>query len=187
MKRSALAALLSIVAAVTVTTSARAQEEEEEEEPRRLPVRVGYWLNGGGGWGSLGCSGCPERANGFSGTFVVGTSMAESFLVGVGIAGFTRTDDPIVRTVVTLDMRFRFYFTPSHNLFVTVGAGVSSISGDVFLNRSGERGTGGVIGLGYDLRLTGKTYITPYVMLFGAKTENLDANIAHAGLSITLY
>lgn len=183
MKRPALAALLSVVAVVTLTHAARAQVEMEE---RREPVRRGVWLNAGGGWGSFGCSVC-QRATGFAGNLVIGGSLGETFLMGVGLTGVTRTDSVIVRTIVVLDARLRFYFTTEHNLFVTVGAGFGSISGDVFPNVRGERGTGGVLGVGYDLPLSRRLYVTPYVQLFGAKTETLDANVVHVGLSLTFH
>jgi hypothetical protein len=191
MKRPVIAALLSVVAVLTLASTVHAQgnlEGEGRGEVKPPPKREGFWLNAGAGWGSLGCSACGARAQGLSGGLVIGGTLGQSFLIGAGLNGWTKSDAGTTLSVASFDARFRFYTKPASNLFITVGAGVGTIGDGVTgTGVAGELGTAFVFGLGYDLRIGGTVSITPYVHFYGVKTENLDVNVGQAGLSLTLH
>lgn len=187
MKRLVLAALLSVAAALTVATTAQAQGDLGGEV-KDAPHRTGFWANAGAGWGSLGCSACSGRTTGISGSVVFGGTLSAGFLIGGGAAGWTKTVNDTALTIAIVDARFRFYTTARSNFFITVGAGLGRIGDGVTGSGvAGELGTGFVLGVGYDIRLGNAASLTPYIHFYGAKTENLDANVAQAGLSITIH
>ena len=90
--------------------------------------------------------------------------------------------------MLNADCRFRIYPTRIAHWFITVGAGVSTVSDALFPGfPDGEWGTSFLLGTGFDFRLASGMSLTPYIGINGAKTENLDANIAHAGIAITFH
>ena len=188
MKRLAISCALTLLAAITMTTAAQAQFEDEEFVPPP-PFRKGLWMSAGAGWGTQGCSACTGRLDGVSGALVVGGSLSDQFLVGAAVGGWTTTADDGTRlSVLAADCRFRIYPSAFGKWFITFGAGMSTISDGVFgPTVAGEFGTSFMIGTGFDVRVSSGLSITPYVGISGAKTENLDANIGHAGLAITIH
>ena len=93
---------LAVVASVTVmAASAHAQNRQ---------IRDGFWISGGLGYGSLGCDLCgSQRESGISGDLSLGGTISPRFLLGVGSAGWTKSDQGATLTVGTLDARVRFY------------------------------------------------------------------------------
>ena len=189
MKRLVISWALTLVAAITMTTAAQAQDFEDEERAPGPAFRQGLWMSIGGGWGSQGCSACTDRLNGVSGSLVLGGSLSEQFLVGMAVGGWmTTADDGTRLSVLMADCRFRVYPAASGKWFITFGAGMSTVSDEVFgPGVLGEFGTAFLIGTGFDVRVASGVSITPYIGIMGAKTENLDANIGHAGLAITFH
>jgi hypothetical protein len=193
MKRLALSSALVLMVGLTMATAAQAQFEDTDGVPPET-FRKGLWMSIGGGYGSQGCSACPGRIDGINGSITIGGSLSEQFLVGAAAGGWTTTNEAGTRlTVLMADCRFRIYPTRFAKWYITVGAGVSTISDEIFgpLESGefapGEWGTSFLIGTGFDIRVTSGMSLTPYVGIMGAKTENLDANVAHAGLAITIH
>jgi hypothetical protein len=170
----------ALVAALAVSAaSAQAQHKQ---------VRDGFWFSGGLGYGSLGCDGCGSREGGLSGDISVGGTISPRFLLGVGAAGWSKSEQGATLTVSTLDARVRFYPSRTGGFFVTGGLGLGTVRGSVSgFGSATETGVGTILGLGWDIRLARNTSITPYWNGFAMKNSNTDANVGQAGLAITLH
>jgi hypothetical protein len=170
----------AVVAALAVSAaSAQAQHKQ---------VRDGFWFSGGLGYGSLGCDGCGSREGGLSGDISVGGTISPRFLLGVGAAGWSKSEQGATLTVSTLDARVRFYPSRTGGFFVTGGLGLGTVRGSVSgFGSATETGVGTILGLGWDIRVARNTSITPYWNGFAMKNSNTDANVGQAGLAITLH
>jgi hypothetical protein len=170
----------AVVAALAVSAaSAKAQHKQ---------VRDGFWFSGGLGYGSLGCDGCGSREGGLSGDISVGGTISPRFLLGVGAAGWSKSEQGATLTVSTLDARVRFYPSRTGGFFVTGGLGLGTVRGSVSgFGSATETGVGTILGLGWDIRVARNTSITPYWNGFAMKNSNTDANVGQAGLAITLH
>lgn len=190
MKRLVLSSALTLLLGLTITTAARAQFEDTEPAPRPV-FRKGLWGFLGGGYGSQGCSVCSGRLEGMTITAGVGGTLSSQFLAGATVNGWTANSTAGNRLAVgTIDARFIVYPTAWANWNLSVGAGVSAVSEGVYTDPTfpdAEWGTSFMVGTGFDFHLSRGFSLTPYIAIMGVKTENLDANVAHAGLVITFH
>lgn len=190
MKRLAITSALTLVLGLTAATAAQAQFEETDGVPPPV-FRKGWWGFAGGGWGSQGCSLCSGRLNGITVTAGAGGTLSPQFLAGATVNGWTTESDNGTRLAVgAIDARFIVYPTAWANWHLSVGAGVSAVSEGVYPDVNfpdAEWGTSFMVGTGFDLRLSRTFSLTPYIAIMGVKTENLDANVAHAGLVISFH
>lgn len=168
-----------VVAALTVSAaSAYAQNAQ---------IRDGFWISGGLGYGSLGCDGCGSRTGSVSGDLSLGGTISPRFLLGVGTAAWTKSEQGATLTVGTLDGRVRFYPSRAGGFFLTGGIGFGSVRGDWGGFSATETGVGTILGLGWDIRVARNTSITPYWNGFAMKNANTDANVGQMGLAVTLH
>ena len=171
---------IAVVAALSVSTvSAHAQKNAQ--------TRDGFWFSGGLGHGSLGCDNCGSREGGVTGDLSIGGTISPRFLVGVGAAGWSKSEQGARLTVSTLDARVRFYPSRTSGLYLTGGIGVGSVRGDFGGFSATETGLGTVLGLGWDIRVARNTSITPYWNGFAMKNDNTNANVGQAGIAVTLH
>jgi hypothetical protein len=186
MRISAIRSLLCLAVAVTAGASAAHGQ-------KAAPTRRGLWFSGGMGWGSLGCPECADRTNGLGGGFVVGGSLGPTLLVGGGAMAWTDSKNGTAIPVGLVDARFRFYTSPTGGLHFTFGAGPGSVHTNVrgvgtgSITYGNEWGVGLLLGAGYDIKVARRLHLTPFAHYFSVKTENLGANAAQIGLSITAY
>ena len=151
-------------------------------------IRDGFWFSGGLGYGSLGCDNCAgSRTGGLSGGLSLGGTISPRFLLGVGSEAWSKSEQGATLTVGTLDARVRFYPSATGGFFLTGGLGVGSITGAASGYTATETGVGMVFGLGYDVRITRNSSLTPYWSGFAMKSSNADANVGQVGLAITLH
>ena len=139
------------------------------------------------GYGSLGCDNCGSREGGVTGDLSIGGTISPRFLVGVGAAGWSKSEQGARLTVSTLDARVRFYPSRTSGLYLTGGIGVGSVRGDFGGFSATETGLGTVLGLGWDIRVARNTSITPYWNGFAMKNDNTNANVGQAGIAVTLH
>jgi hypothetical protein len=168
-----------VISSLSVAGVAQAQNAQ---------VRDGFWFSGGLGYGLLGCDGCGEREGGLSGGLSLGGTISPRFLLGVGTSGWTKSEGGGRLTVGLVDARVRFYPSSKGGLFLTGGVGIGSAE----LNVSGfgsatETGPGVILGLGYDMRVSRNTSITPFWNGYAMKNDNIDANVGQIGLAVTLH
>lgn len=174
-----LVQLVAVVASLAVATTAQAQYAQ---------VRQGFWFSGGLGMGSLGCNNCGStRENGMSGDISLGGTLSPRWLLGVGSAGWSKSEQGGRLTVATLDARVRFYPSATGGFFVTGGIGGASVRETVGGLSATESGPGALFGIGYDYRVARNASITPYWNGFAMKNNNTDANVGQIGLAITVH
>jgi len=171
--------LVAVAASLAVATAAQAQNAQ---------VRQGFWFSGGLGMGSLGCQNCgSSRENGVSGDLSAGGTLSPRWLIGVGTAGWSKSEQGGRLTVATLDARVRFYPSATGGFFVTGGIGGAEVRASAGGLTATESGVGALFGIGYDYRVARNTSITPYWNGFAMKNSNTDANVGQIGLAITLH
>ena len=174
--------LVAIVASLSVAATAQAQAHRSS-----APVRDGFWFSGGLGVGSLGCDNCGTRENSVTGDVSLGGTLSPRWLIGVGTAGWSKSEQGGRLTVATLDARVRFYPWATGGFFVTGGIGGAEIRESFGGVDFHENGVGALFGIGYDYRIARNASITPYWNGFGMKNDNADANVGQIGLAITLH
>ena len=171
--------LVAVVASLTVVATAQAQ---------KAPVRQGFWISGGLGMGSLGCDNCgTSRESGVSGDISLGGTMSPRWLLGVGTAGWSKSDQGGRLSVATLDARVRFYPWTTGGFFLTGGIGGAQVRESVGNVSVTESGLGALFGIGYDYRVARNASVTPYWNGFGMRNKRTDANVGQIGLAITLH
>ena len=168
-------------AVLTVAVSAASAQAQKP-----APIRDGFWVSGGLGYGSLGCDNCGSREGSVSGDISLGGTISPRLLLGVGSAAWTKTQQGVTMTVGTLDARVRFYPSATGGFFLTggLGFGTARLSG---FGTYTENGVGTILGLGWDIRVARNTSITPYWNGFAMKNNNTDANVGQMGLAVTLH
>ena len=170
------------IAAVSVATTAQAQRGTQNTN-----TRDGLWISGGLGYGSLGCDGCGSREGAISGNFAIGGTISPRFLLGVGTAGWTKSEQDARLTVAEIDARIRFYPQTRGNFFLTGGIGAGSVTGSFGTLSNTETGFGAIVGMGYDIRVTRNYSVTPYWNAYGMKNDNTDANVGQVGIAVTWH
>ena len=151
-------------------------------------TRQGFWFSGGLGYGSLGCDNCGSREGGISGGLSLGGTISPRFLLGVGTSGWTKTDQGARLTVDEIDARVRFYPSTTGGFFVTGGVGYGEVRASVpGFGSATENGGAAILGMGYDVRISRNTSITPYWNAYAMKNSNTDANVGQVGLAITIH
>jgi hypothetical protein len=172
--------LMVLGALVTgIVSPASAQKPQE---------RKGFWFNAGVGYGSYGCGDCDGRESGFSGGLSLGATLSPHVLLGVGTAGWTKTQDGVTLTVGTVDARVRIYPVAEGGFFFTggVGLGVVDVYSDL-LGNSNENGFGFLFGLGYDLRVGKNVSLTPFWNGLVMNVDNESSNVGQIGLGVTIH
>jgi Outer membrane protein beta-barrel domain len=156
--------------------------------PLAAQERHGFWLNGGFGYATAGCSGCDGRTDGVGGEFSLGGTLGPKWQLGAGSSGWYHSYDGGSTALSTIDARVRFYPSRTGNFFLTGGIGlglnVVKVNG---VNTHDETGGGAVLGLGYDIRVGKSLSLTPYWNSFGISTDNNDFNVGQIGMSLTYH
>ena len=151
-------------------------------------TRAGFWFSAGPAWGSLGCDGCNARVEALSASVSVGATLSPLMLVGVGLAGWSKSEDGASLQVSMIDARLRFYLSETGSFFFTAGGGLGSISAElVGVGSDSQVGLGLLGGMGYDIGFDRGMSATPFVQWFMVKTQDADANVVQFGLSITTH
>ena len=181
MNTRKLVQCFAVVVAVAVSAaSAQAQ--------KNAPIRDGFWISGGLGYGSLGCDQCNgQREGGVSGDLSLGGTISPRLLIGVGSSAWSKSESGATMTVGTLDARVRFYPSATGGLFITGGLGYGSARLAGFGSAATENGVGTILGMGWDIRVARNASITPYWNGFAMRNNNTDANVGQAGVAVTLH
>ena len=180
MKRLLQSVLLSLVCTLYVGVAPAFAQ--------RGQTRHGFWFNGGLGYGSLGCDNCGTRTGSWSGGVSLGGTVNPHLLLGVGTAGWTKSENGATLTVGTLDARARVYPKASGGFFLTGGLGVGSISAALAgFGGASETGVAFLLGLGYDIRVGPNASLTPFWNGFAVRSSNSNSNVGQFGLSVTIH
>ncbi len=179
-------ASLMLVLCLGLFAGAGSLSAQAPDQP--LPRHRGLWFSGGFGWGSLGCQDCGSRTGGLSGGLTLGGTISPKFLLGIGTTGWTKSENGATLTVGTLDARLRFYPSLTSGFFLTGGLGIGEMRASVSgFGSASETGVGAVLGLGWDIPISGSASLTPFWNGFAVNTANGDANVGQLGMSITIH
>ena len=174
---------LSIVALATIAATAPSVANAQTTQTRQ-----GFWFNLGFGAGSLGCSDCDARENGFSGGLALGGTLNKQWLLGGFSNGWTKTVDGTTITAGTLVLGSRFYPSETGGFFLLFGLGVGRLDVDFGeFGSVGETGSGALLGLGWDIRLGTNVSATPFWNGVGIKVSGGDANFGQLGIGVTIH
>ena len=153
------------------------------------PTREGFWISLSAGWGSVGftCDGCPDidREMGTSGNLRLGTALNPNILLGVEITGWTQWWDDSGANFLRSSLlgAVTVYPMTTGGLFLAAGAGYTVYSEKLDPDEVTVNGVGGMVRLGYDIRVAKNFSVSPYgdfEMTFGG---TLKANGADTGVS----
>ena len=156
--------------------------------PQQKHRRSGFWFNGGLGYGSLGCRGCEGREGAPSGGLAVGGTLGQKVLLGIGTTGWAKSEDGERLRAGTLTALIRFYPSATGGFFLLGGLGVGSIQVEVEgFGSDGETGFGGLLGLGYDIRVGRSVSLTPFWNGFVVEDSDFNTNVGQIGLGLTVH
>lgn len=106
--------------------------------------------------------------------------------MGIGSTAWTKSEEGARLTIATLDVRARFYPSLTNNFFVTGGAGLGMARGSFETESESEFGPGFVLGLGYDIPMSGKASITPFLNGVAMSNNGSTVNFGQLGVALTL-
>jgi Outer membrane protein beta-barrel domain len=155
------------------------------------PMRQGFWIGGGLGYGSMGlsCDGCDGlgREGGFSGYAKLGGTLSPSFLLGVETNGWTKSEGGATVSMGNLSGAAYWYPAPTTGLFVKAGAGYSVLSADDGTGSGNDSGFGLLAGLGYDVPVGRNLSITPVANWFRGGFDGGSTNVLQIGVGVTAH
>lgn len=156
---------------------------------QRPQARAGFWISGGGGFGSLDltCSGCTvDREPGVAYLLALGGTVSRSLLLGGEIEGWAKEVNGVDITFGHVSGVAYWYPQSNGGFFIKGGLGVASLALDAGpLSNDSENGLGLHIGAGYDVRLGKNLSLTPAGSFFWGNFEDGQANAVHLGLAVT--
>jgi hypothetical protein len=148
--------------------------------------RSGFWMNLGLGVGSLICDGCDGRQTGWGGSLAFGGTLNRRLLLGIFSNVVSKTSDRFAVTAGTFTPGLRVYPSASAGFFLATGLGLSSLITDVSdIGATIETGAGGLLGLGWDLKIGTSTSITLFWNASWMYINNATWNFGQLGLGIT--
>lgn len=158
----------------------------------QAPMRQGFWIGGGLGYGSLGLTcdlGCDGlgREGGVSGYFKLGGTLRQNILLGVETNGWTKSENDVTVSMGNLSGAAYWYPMMTSGFFVKGGVGYSVLSGDSDFGSDSESGFGLTAGLGYDVRVGQNLSITPVANWFRGAFDGASTNVMQIGLGITAH
>lgn len=151
-------------------------------------TRQGFWgsLGAGGGWNlSQNLEG--KRLSGFTAYARAGYSLSQRWLVGADLIGWGRSENDQTLTRGNLSAALLFYPSTRGGLFFKGGVGVASV--EFLVDAASSRrdtGFGSTLGLGYDLRLGSRVYLTATADWLFQDVKSLDTTNQLAMLTLGL-
>ena len=175
-----------ILAACALLLSAAVTAEAQD-----APLRQGFWIGGGLGYGSMGlsCDFCDglDREGGLSGYFKLGGTFRQNVLLGVETNGWTKSENGATVTMANLSGAAYWYPMATAGFFVKGGAGYSVLRGDDGTTSDSDSGFGLLAGLGYDVRVGQNLSITPVANWFRGGFDGASTNVIQLGLGVTSH
>jgi hypothetical protein len=159
------------------------------KQPREVKnPRKGFWFNAGLGYGTLGCEGCDDRQGSVSGGLALGGTINQHVMLGGGTNGWSKSENGRTLTVGTVAAVIRFYPSATGAFFLLGGLGVGTVHVEVDgVGSDDETGFGGLLGVGYDIRIGKNVSLTPFWNGLGITTSDSDVNVGQIGLGITTH
>jgi hypothetical protein len=158
----------------------------------RPQTRQGFWFGFGLGYGSICGEDCDDRAGSGSGYLKLGGSVSQKVLIGFEANTWIKSEDDV--TVSQTNGSGVIYFYPSATGGFHLKAGIGFVNARVALDlgngttiSSNETGGGGLLGLGYDIRVGRNISLVPFLNFLGGKYNDGETNFYQIGLGLTVH
>jgi len=167
------------------------------------PVRRGFWIGFGGGYGSAHatCDACSagKRENGAVGYFNLGGTIHNHLLLGGEVSLWSKDQQGVTLNMYNMLATLTIYPQPSSSYFLKVGAGGAFIDTDIHQDSRTitvdlGNGLGALVGIGYDFRVWTKASVTAGANFWYGKKIGGDAfagtwkqNVVDVTLGITFH
>lgn len=150
--------------------------------------RDGFWANFGLGYGSLGQEEFNGRQGGEALQLAVGGSVNEQLLVGASFNAWSRLENGWRIEAGFVGAIARYYPADTGGFYVSGGLGLGMLGEDVSFSGPGtETGFGGLLGIGYDLRVGGSVRLTPFATGYLVGNSDSDVDVIQLGLGVTFH
>ena len=158
----------------------------------------------GAGYGSMAftCNVCSDTRESSTALMLrVGGAVRPDLVLSAEVTGWTNGLSLGTESVTWIDLVAQYYPVPTGGFFLKGGLGVAAISSNTVPNGAGflkfdTKSVGGVIGIGFDVRLSKGFSLTPFLDLLyaapahgdpkvngGQSGTTLGANMLHLGLA----
>jgi hypothetical protein len=169
-----------LLAAMPVGLAAQ-QTVPDSAKQGRFHTRTGMWFSAG-----LGTAGMNGDFSGLSGNFVLGGTLNQKVLLGLGSSDWRLAADRTFANIGTLDVRTQFYPEANGGFFLTGGLGLGFFRMDD--SGSGpDVGSGIVLGLGFDARVAANTSITTFINRVSFHTSDPHGSFLQLGVGVTAH
>lgn len=176
------------LSALTVGAVPAGAQGVAESGGARPHTREGFWIGFGLGAGSLGCADCGDRETAFSGNFKLGGTINPHFLLGAETNGWYKSEDVVTLTYGNLSAVAYYYPSVTSGFYLKGGLGVANLRAEADgFGSDSETGSGAVLGLGYDARVSRNFSLTPYVNVMGGRFNDGNLNVVQFGLGFTWH
>jgi hypothetical protein len=170
--------------------------------PAPLSAQAWYAIGGGTGSNRVSCVNCEsiERFWGGSGYLRAGSTLGKSISVGGEFAFWQASIDGSEAYLRVIEGVVLWHPSPPGGFFAQAGLGLGRLR-DVFTTdsttvRASETGLSVMVGVGYDLRVGKRVFLTPSVMSIAVPTATIDtpagplnnvvATLFFAGLGVSI-
>lgn len=155
----------------------------------------GVWGQLGLGAGAFCAAGCEASEWSAAGTASIGYALSDRVLVAASIDLWTRSESvlgiDIGTTAMVTGVSLRVYPWAHRHLYLLAGIGRGSVDYELSVDgpslRITERGAGGMLGAGYDVRVRPGLSLTPYGRVAAIRTSEGTARLAHVGVALTIH
>lgn len=151
---------LSVLAALLALTVTSSVADAQRSASRRVSTTIGISKGAGG----LTCPFCSnERKGGFAGILGVESMMRPGLRLGVEGEMWMHSGSGATRSVFAVVPVTHLYPSASGSLFLKLGLGVARFTASSDEEELRTTSVSGLVGAGYDIRLSGHRVLVPYV------------------------
>jgi len=154
--------------------------------------RDGFWFGLGLGYGALCGDDCDRRSGSGSGHFKLGGTVSRRVLVGFESNIWVKDEGGA--TLSQINGSGVLYFYPYRNAGFHLKGGFGFARATVVFGLTGggtlestETGVGGVLGLGYDLRVGGNVSAVPFFNYLRGRYNSGSTSFFQLGLGVTVH
>ena len=124
---------------------------------------------------------------GLSGGLGIGGTINQHVSLGVFTNGWYKSEDGVTLNAGVLTAGLRLYPSEESGFFILGGLGIATVelSANGFGSASAS-GSGAVLGLGWDLRVSDGLSVTPFWNGIGIANSTGDANYGQIGIGLTI-
>jgi hypothetical protein len=183
--RSVTVVAISACALFTVAGRLTAQQPQ-------VSKRTSYTFGVSKGSGALTCTFCSgEGKGGIAGMFGIETPLRRTMRMGIEADWWMHSGDGSSRSVLAAIPVIHFYKSPNSPLFFKVGLGLGRYSASSETEELRTTALSGVVGAGYEFRLSNRNVLIPYVSWVSGAGGDMRLNGAlvtpQGGLSLVQY